>query len=180
MIRNLRAFFLSCLLREKVLMTAFIVMAAAVWLGSVVGRIGRFSREARATTSSLNQQALWLSNRASIEAQAQAAAGQLDAVRTLDATKLLAEVQQIAADADITKNTTAGAPKDVSSGQFSVHTLEFSVTKVEWATLKQFYLALSRRSPYIGIEQYRMQADKTNPTLLNASFQISSVEISRN
>jgi hypothetical protein len=179
MIRNLRAFFLSCLLREKVLMTAFIVMAAAVWLGSVAGRIGRFSREARSTSASLNQQALWLSNRASIEAQAQAAAGQLDAVRTLDATRLLAEVSAIAAETEL-KSYNSGTPKDVSSGQFSVHSLEFNVTKVDWATLKVFYLALSKRSPYIGIEQYSMQADKANPALLNASFQISSVEISRN
>jgi hypothetical protein len=179
MIRNLRAFFLRCLLREKVLMTAFIVMAAAVWMFSVAGRVSRFTRAIRVTTLSLNEQQLYLSNRASIEAQAQAAAGQLDAVRTLDATRLLAEVSAIATDTDL-KGTTTGAPKDVTSGQFSVHTLEFNVSKVDWATLKQFYLALSKRSPYIGIEQYSMQADKANPALLNASFQISSVEISRN
>jgi hypothetical protein len=179
MIRNLRAFFLSCLFREKVLITAFIVMAAAVWVFSVAGRVSRFSRAIRVTTLSLNEQQLYLSNRASIESQAEAAAGKLDAVRTLDATRLLAEVSAIADDAGL-KNRNIGTPKDVSSGQFSVHTLEFNVTKVDWATLKQFYLALSKRSPYIGIEQYRMQADKTNPTLLNASFQISSVEIARN
>jgi hypothetical protein len=54
------------------------------------------------------------------------------------------------------------------------------VTKVDWASLKQFYLALSKRSPYIGIEQFSLQVDRANPTVLNASFQISSVEISRN
>jgi hypothetical protein len=179
MIRNLRAFFLSCLLREKALMTAFIVMAAAVWMFSVTGRVSRFMRGTRVTTLSLAEQQLYLTNRASIEAQAEAAAGKLDAVRTLDATRLLAEVQAIASDADL-KNTTIGTPKDVSSGQFSVHTLEFNVSKIDWATLKTFYLALSKRSPYIGIEQYSMQSDKANPTLLNASFQISSVEIARN
>ena len=179
MIRNLRASFLSCLFREKVLITAFLVMAAAVWLFSVAGRVSKFSRAIRVTTLSLNEQKLYLSNRAAIESQAEAAAGKLDAVRTLDATRLLAEVSAIANDIDL-KNTTIGAPKDVSTGQFSVHTLEFNVSKVDWATLKQFYLALSKRSPYIGIEQYTMQSDKANPALLNASFQISSVEISRN
>jgi hypothetical protein len=179
MIRNLRAFFLSCLLREKVLMTAFIVMAAAVWMFSVTGRVSRFARGTRVTTLSLKEQDLYLSNRASIEAQALAAASKLDAVRTLDATRLLAEVGAIASDAG-KMTTTTGAPKDVTSGQFSVHTLEFNVSKVDWATLKTFYLALSKRSPYIGIEQFSMQADKANPALLNASFQISSVEIARN
>jgi hypothetical protein len=149
-----------------------------VWVWSVSGRLGRFGREARSTTLSLNEQHLWLSNKASIEQQAQASAARLDPAQTLDATRLLAEVSAIAADADL-KNTTLGTPKDASTGQFSVHTLEFNVTKVDWPTLKQFYLALSKRSPYIGIEQYSMQSDKANPALLNASFQISSVEVSR-
>jgi hypothetical protein len=180
MMRNLRASFLGCLFREKVLMTAFLVMAAAVWLWSATGRLSRFTRATRVTTLSLNEQQLYLSNRASIEAQARAAASKLDAARTLDATRLLAEVSAIADESGLNKGTTTGSPKDVSSGQLSVHTLEFNVNKVDWNTLKEFYLALSKRSPYIGIEQYSMQADKTNPTLLNATFQISSVEISRN
>jgi hypothetical protein len=179
MIRNLRAFFLSLLIREKVLITGFLVMVALVWLSSVSGRAARFIRASRVTTANLNEQQQWLSNRATIEAQAQSAAGRLDAVRTLDATKLLAEVSAITAEMDL-KGTTSGAPKDASSGQFSVHTLEFNINKVDWNTLKQFYLALSKRSPYIGIEQYSMQVDRANPQLLNASFQISSVEISRN
>jgi hypothetical protein len=51
---------------------------------------------------------------------------------------------------------------------------------VDWGALKTFYLALGKRSPYIGIEQFSVQVDRANPALLNASFQISSVEISRN
>ena len=177
MIKTLRAFFLARLFREKALLTLFVVLVAAVWFSSLAGRASRVTRAVRATTNNLNEQQLWLSNRATIEAAAQAAAGQLDAVRTLDATRLLAEVQAIATDAGL-KNTAIGESKDVSSGHFSVHTLQLSVTKVDWATLKQFYLALSKRSPYIGIEQFLMQVDRSNPSLLTATFQISSVEIS--
>ena len=94
MIRTIRAFFLGRLLREKALLAGFIVLAAAVWFSSLSGRVGREIRAIRSTTLSLNEQQLWLSNRDSIEASAQAAAGQLDAVRTLDATRLLAEVRR--------------------------------------------------------------------------------------
>ena len=180
MIATIRAFFLARLLREKVLLAGFVVLAAAVWLSSLAGRSARMVRTVKSTTLTLNEQQLWLSNRASIEASAQAAAGQLDPVRTLDATRLLAEVTAIANEAGLVKNTTSGEPRDVSSGHFAVHTLQFSVTKVDWGTLKQFYLLLGKRSPYIGIEQCRLQVDRANPTLLAASFQISSVEISRN
>ena len=95
------------------------------------------------------------------------------------ATRLLAEVSALASDNGL-KSTTIGEAKDSPIGQFSVHSLQLSVTKVDWGTLKQFYLELGKRSPYIGIEQYSMQVDRANPTLLNASFQLSSVEISRN
>jgi hypothetical protein len=179
MIRTLRAFFLARLLREKLLLTGIVVLAAALWFSSIASRAGRFVHVARVTTNSLNEQARWLSNRAAIEASAQAAAGRLDAVRTLDTTRLLAEVSAIAAESGL-KNPTSGEPKDVSNGQFSVHTLQFNVMKTDWGTLKQFYLALSKRSPYIGIEQCSLQVDRANQTLLNANFQISSVEISRN
>jgi hypothetical protein len=136
------------------------------------------ARAARATSGAIAEQSLWLGNRGAIEASARQAAGQLDAVRTLDGTRLLAEVTAIAGESGLT-STTSGDPKDESDGQFSIHTLQFNVTKVDWPTLKQFYLALSKRSPYIGIEEFSMQGDRANPLLLNASLHISSVEISR-
>ena len=179
MIRTARAFFVSKLLREMVLMAGFLVLAAAVWFSSILKRTGAIVRDSHVTTSNLNEQQLWLSNRASIEAAATAAASRLDAVRTLDATKLLARVSAIATDAGLT-NTTSGEAKDLPGTQFSVHTLQFNVTKVDWASLKHFYLELGKESPYIGIEQCSMQVDRSNPTLLNANFQISSVEIARN
>jgi len=178
MIASLRAFFLSRHFREKILLTGWFVVVAAVWMSSFFGRVAHFTREVRQTSSALKDQQLWLANKASIEGQAEAAAGKLDAVRTLDATKLLAEVSAIVADTGL-KNTTIGESKDSPIGQFAVHTLQFNVTKVDWSTLKEFYLSLSKQSPYVGIEQFSLQVDRANPALLSANFQISSVEISR-
>jgi hypothetical protein len=178
MIRTVRAFFLSRVLREKLLLVSFAVLAAAIWLSSLGRRTARFVREVHVTTSNLDDQGLWLSNRTKIEASAQAAAAQLDAVRTLDATRLLAEVAAIAGEAGL-KNTTSGESQDDSNGQFAVHSLRFNITRADWDSIKAFYLALQKRSPYIGIEQFSLQADRANATLLNASLRISSVEISQ-
>jgi hypothetical protein len=178
MIRTLRAIFLARFLREKLLVTGIAVLVAAIWMTSIAKRTSRFVHVVRVTTSSLSEQSRWLSNRAGIEASAQASAARLDAVRTLDTTRLLAEVSAIAAEAGL-RNPTSGEPKDVSNGQFSVHTLQFNVTKADWGTLKGFYLGLGKRYPYIGIEQCRLQVDRANQTLLDANFQISSVEIAR-
>lgn len=177
MIRTLRAFFLARFFREKVLLTGFAVLAAAIWLSSIAGRTGRFTREVRVTTGSLADQALWISNKAKIEAQAQAAAGRLDAARTLDATKLLAEISSIATDAGL-KNPSTSESQDQTNGQFSVHTLRFNVTRSDWDSIKAFYTGIQKRSPYIGIEQFSLQTDRANAAMLNASIRLSSVEIS--
>jgi hypothetical protein len=178
MIRTLRAFFLARYFREKLLLTGFAVLAAAIWLQSLAKRTSHFVREVHVTTGSLNEQAIWLSNREKIEASAQAAAAKLDAVRTLDATRLLAEVAAIATETGL-KNTSTSESQDQSNGQLSVHTLRFNVTRADWDSIKTFYLALQKRSPYIGIEQFSLQADRANATLLNASLRISSVEIAQ-
>jgi hypothetical protein len=177
MIRTLRAHFLKLLFREKLLLAGLVIAVAAIWSSSLSGRAGRVVRAVRSTSATLRDQQHWLANGPSIEAQARASASRLDAVKTLDGIRLLAEVNAIANDAGL-KNYTSGESKDVSSGQFAVHTLQYNISKVDWATLKQFYLALGKRSPYIGIESYSMQVDRANPSLLNAFFQISSVEIS--
>ncbi|HEY5227918.1 MAG TPA: hypothetical protein VIJ19_05220 [Opitutaceae bacterium] len=178
MIATLKAFYLGRHLREKILLAGWFVVVAAVWLSSFFGRSMHFYRGVVQTNFILKDQGHWLANRAAIESQAQEAAGKLDAVRTLDGTRLLAEVTAIATDSGL-KYTTSGESKDSPIGQFSVHTLQYNVSKVDWGTLKQFYLSLSKRSPYIGIEQYSMQVDRANPALLSANFQISSVEIQK-
>jgi hypothetical protein len=176
MIRTLRAYFLSRLLREQLLLAGIAVVAAAIWISSLSGRAGRFIHAVRQTSFTLTEQARWLAERKTIEASAETAAGRLDPARTLDTTRLLAEVSAMASEAGL-KSSTSSEGKPVSNGQFAVHTLQFSVSKADWGSLKQFYLALSKRSPYIGIEQCTLQVDRANQAMLSANFQISSVEI---
>jgi hypothetical protein len=178
MIRTLRALFFARLLREKIMLTGLLAMAAAYWLSSFCGHASHFVTRQRNLTSDLADQAQWLASRTAIENSARQAASRLDASRTLDGTRLLAEMSAMAHEAGLL-NTAGGESQDVGSGQFTIHTLEFSMLKADWATLKTFYIALQKRSPYIGIEQFSVTVDRANPTLLNANFRVSSVEIAR-
>ena len=178
MIATLRALFLARLLREKLLLVVFALLIAFTWLSSLGGRAGRLWREQKSTTLSLAQQTLWLSNRKNIEESATRAASRLDAARTLDGTRLVAEMTALANESGL-RNTMSGEAQQESNGQFAVHTLQFTIQKADWDTLKSFYLALQQRSPYIGIEQFTLQSDRANPALLNAILKVSSVEIAR-
>ena len=176
MIRTLRVYFLARALREKLLLVAFAILIALTWASGFETRAVRFKKEQHSTSMGLKEQALWLADKDNIEKGATTAASKLDASRTLDGTRLLAEMTAMANETGL-RNTVTGDPQQESNGQFAIHTLQFSVSKADWDSLKSFYLELEKHSPYIGIEQFQVRADPTNPALLNASMKVSSGEI---
>ncbi|MCX6952870.1 MAG: hypothetical protein NTV51_12000 [Verrucomicrobia bacterium] len=178
MIRALRAFFLGRLLREKLLLVVFALLGVLMWLSGYSKRLGAFWREQRSTTSALADQQRWLDNRKALEAAADKAAGRLEAAKTLDGTRLLAAVVALANEAGL-RNTASGSQTDQSNGQVSIHTLPFTINRADWESLKKFYVALSARAPYIGIEKFTLNADRANPALLNLQLTLTSVEIVR-
>ncbi len=178
MIRTLRAFFLGRLLREKLLLVAFALLGVLMWLSGYSKRFGAFWREQRSTTVALADQQRWLDNRKALEAAAQKAAGRLDAAKTLDGTRLLAAVVSLAAEAGL-RNTASGTQTDQSNGEVAIHTLPYTINRADWDSLKKFYLALSARSPYIGIEKFALNSDRNNPAQLTLQLTVTSVEITR-
>ncbi len=177
MIRTLRAFFLRCLLREKILLLVFVLIAVLLWLSSFSARAGRFWAQQRATTSSLHQQNQLLAQHDAIEAAAQKAAALLDPTKTRNGNRLVAEVQQLANDAGLHNFQSNGAPTTKTSGQVSIHTLDFQISRItaaDWPALNNFYLALSARSPYIGIVKFALNSNGVQHTL---ALTVSSVEI---
>ena len=175
--RALKTYFLRRLLREKILLVVIAALVALTLLSSFSRRAAAFWRTQRSTTVTLREQQLWLKNRASIEAGAQAAVKNLDPARTLDDTRLVGELNALARSHGL--RFTNDTPQTERTGQFAVHTVQFNLQKSDWEALKRFYLELTKRSPYVGIEQFTLQADRANPAQLNASLRVSSVELVR-
>lgn len=178
MIRTLRAFFLGRLLREKLLLVVFALLGVLMWLSGYSKRLGAFWREQRSTTVALTDQQRWLDNRKALEEAAQKAAGRLDASKTLDGVRLVAAVGALASEAGL-RNTSSGGATDQSNGEVAIHTLPYTINRADWDSLKKFYIALSARSPYIGIEKFTLNADRANPAQLNLALTVTSVEITR-
>jgi hypothetical protein len=177
MIRTLRALFLGRLLREKILLVCFAGIGALWWLSAFSTRLSAFNTQQRRTTSALKEQQQWLDNRKAIEASAEKAAGKLEAAKTLDGSRLSAAVNTLANEAGL-KFTSSSSPKTQTNGQFSIHTLDYTVNRSDWDALRKFYFNLQQRSPYIGIERVRVTSDPTGAQL-NLAVTVSSVEITR-
>jgi hypothetical protein len=175
--RALKALYLQRLFREQIMLVAFVGLGAVMWLSSFGGRANRFWREERNTSNDLAVQRQWLANQTAIEKAAKEAVKNLDPARTVDDTRLVAELSALARDNGL--KFASDTPRTESSGQFAVHTVQFTLPRADWEALKRFYLALTKRSPYIGIEQLSLASDRANPALLNAQLKVSSVEIVR-
>ncbi len=174
----MKAFFLSRLLREKLLLLGLIVVALLIWLSSFSRRAGKWQTDFSATSNVLKIQDQWLKEQAAIEARAATSVGLLDASRTLNANKLQAELEQIARTAGLPQPSTDEA-KTSRSSQFAEHSLKLEIRNADYASLVTFYKAIVARSPYIGIKSFQLSANRANANQLNISMNISSVEISR-
>jgi hypothetical protein len=177
MIRTIRAYFLTRQLREKILLLAFILIGTLWWLQAFATTAARFWREQRATTNELTVQQQWLNNRVAIEQAAKKAASRLDSAQTLNRTRLNAAVNQAASDAGLKNGGTSNFTSE-TNGQFTVHSLQYSVIGADYDNLQNFYLKLNQRAPYIGIESFVLSPTNQNDlSKYTLSLRISSVEI---
>lgn len=174
----MKAFFLSRLLREKLLLLSLIAIAAVMWLSSVSTRVRRFWIESSITSSELTTQKSWLGRRAQITADAKTAVERLDPARTFDGARLQAELYSIARGVGI-RNMAIDDSASTPGPQFSINTVRFVMRDVSWDSLQAFYAELSKRAPYMGIEEFSVFGNRANPAQLTASLRVSSVEISR-
>jgi hypothetical protein len=173
--KALKAFFLSRLLTEKILLAGFLLILALWGFFHVLRDVRGFGFDFRNTSMILAAQKTSLDGRANTEAKVKHALSQLDPSRTIDGAHLQDDINTLAT---MPNNSIEGRP-DEPADQFIVHSVQFSVRKVDWSTLQQFYVALSKRAPYITIEECSIAADRANPAELNATMLISSVEIAK-
>lgn len=175
----MKAFFLSRLYREKVLLTALILFAAVMWLNSLIGRSRTFVQAFNRTSSVLADQKYWLDQREAIMVRSKAVVENFDPSRTYNGVALQAEMDQIARTVGIA-NTSAEPGRTDRATDLTMYSVQFTIRNSDYASLVRFYQELMKRSPYIGLDSFRVTANQSNPAQLSALFSVSSVdEVSR-
>jgi hypothetical protein len=171
----MKQFFLGRALREKLLLVAFAALALLIWGSGLLNRGQQRWDEWRGVRTELATQQAWLANRAGIAAKVAAATKSLDPAKTLNATRLVGELNAISARAGLTADI--NSQRSERTDQFAFHTVQINFRRVDLAALLRFYGELSQRSPYIGLEQFSLTVDRGAPGQLNASFRAVSAEL---
>lgn len=173
----MKRYFLTRSMREKVLLVGFVSIAALVWFLSASGRARAVWQEFQLVRAERKEQQMWIENRATIEEQAARATAQLDPARTLNGTRLVAEMNSIAQSAGLAAEVSGQRTERTS--QFAFHSAQVSFRRAELGALVKFYEELSKRSPYVGLEQVSLATDRGSPGTLNASFRVVAAELQR-
>jgi hypothetical protein len=179
MIAALRVYFLTRVLREKILLLAFLLIGLLWWLSAFGARAGIFWREQRGTGAALAEQKLWLDRREVIQQTVQAAAARLEPGKTLDRAQLLDAINQAAHEAGLRNNYGSNSANSEPSPPFTVHSVDYQVTGADFVMLQQFYLNLQKRAPYIGIERFGLAANRGNESKLALTLRVTAVELPR-
>jgi hypothetical protein len=174
----MKAFFLSRLLREKILMLGFVLIGALIWLSGVSERVGVQWRAVKQTSTDLDVQRRWLLQRERIEKEATLAIENLDPSRSFDSVRLQGELNSLARAAGLS-NYDVSDSRTTRTTQFAVHSVQFSARNADIGTLITFYQSLAQRAPYLGLEQFALASNRANPSQLTASWRVTSVEIAR-
>lgn len=179
MIRTLRAYFLSRLLREKLLLLIFFLAGLLWWLSAFGTRAGQFWRTQRSTTVTLEEQQMWLKNRGAIEVAVQKSTSRFDSAKTLDQIRLVEALNQAASEAGLRDGYGSTSPKSDTTGQVTLHSVEFQVRQADYLMLQRFYLNVQKRAPYIGIESFTLQPNQSDTSKLTLILRVSAVETIR-
>jgi hypothetical protein len=173
----MRRWFQGTRRREQVLITAFVLLGALIWLISATGRLRTQWAGWQSTRTELASQLLWLERRQEIEAAARAAVRNLDPARSIDATKLVSTVTTLATGASL--SPTIDSPATQHTPQFSFHTVKVTFRRAPLNALLNFYDELAKLAPYLNLEQIAMQTERNAPGQLNVSMQISATQITK-
>jgi hypothetical protein len=156
----MKTFFQKRLLREKLLLLAFGLLVAVVWASSTGGRVSAYVRSYGLVSANLEEQALWLERQGAIEASAAAAIANLDPARSFNAVRLSAELGAIATATGLAGSTSSEALPLERTPTLAINSVRYRITRTDWETIKRFYLELSKRAPYITIEQFTLSAER--------------------
>lgn len=161
--------------REQMLVTAFVVMAALVWVSAALGHLRAGLNNWRSTRVDLAAQQLWLDRQQSIETQSTSAVRNLDPARTYDATRLVATVTSLATTAGL--SPAIDSPQTQRTPQFAYHTAKVTFRRTNLPALLNFYDELSKQAPYLNLESIALQTERAATGTINATLQISATQI---
>ncbi|MEX2382797.1 MAG: hypothetical protein WD490_10465 [Opitutales bacterium] len=164
-------------LRERIFLLLFIAVGVLLWSLSYKGRLDAASSAYNTNAALLELQQVLLDNEPDIRARMEAGISNLHPDEILNRTRLVTEIENVARSHQLTPRIPT--PTSEEGDVFNFHTATVDVQRATLGALIAFTEDVQARAPHMGINEIVLTADRNNPTLLDARFRISSVELAR-
>lgn len=172
----MKNFFNTKSVRERMLMTGFLLIAVVTWGSSLLGRSRLLQVDHSVAAAELAEQLTWLKNKAQVDERTKKITTQLDPSRTFNATQAFAEVQRLAQGLPAPEITTV-RPVGKANANFTINSLQVTIRQAGLEPLLKFYKELSSKAPYLGIESCSVSTNRGTPGLITVVLRIYSVEV---
>jgi len=170
----MKHYLMSRSMREKVLVLLMFLVGLLIWFSFFADRAQALLAERASLNRRQAEMDLYLDNRDLIEQRAEAGIASLEPERTLDGTRLLVEVADLAEKHGM--KPSVDSPRIEAGEIFSYHTVVLTVQNAKLETLIGFTGELQSRAPYLALEEV-VVTSKSDPQYLDARYRISSVEL---
>ena len=164
-------------LREQLLALLFILVMLAIWTGSLINRSREWSDGRNNTADLLAGQQSWFDNEAWIKAEAATALERLEPSRTYSGPQLPGKIDNLLHQAGLSAKADIDPVKSQEGEIYNQHNLRVHLKRISIAELIKFSNLLLNEAPYINQQNLRISSQKGREEILNARFEIYSIEL---
>lgn len=171
----MKTWFHAKTLRERMLVTVFILMIGAAWALTAIGRVRSHWSDWQLANADIKDQDSWLTRQAEIEQRSAEAVKNLDPAKTFDATRLVATLSTLTSSQGL--GAAIDPPRSERTSQFAYHTTRVTLRRAALPALLNFQDELAKLSPYLTTEQISVETDRGAPGMLNVTLQVSATQV---
>jgi hypothetical protein len=176
--KALKAYFLSLQGRERVMISALCVLAAAVALTFFTKKAAAFWRAESVKLTRIKQNDGVIASRDAVDKRARDASAKLVPGQSLNQVQLISSVNQLASGASIRNPGINGLPDEtIANSNLAIHSVRVTLNRVLWTNLRDFYLELQKRRPYITIDDMTVSMTDQRMGTHDVVMTLSSIEV---
>jgi hypothetical protein len=174
---KVNAFYRQMSLREKLLSLLFILVILLLWGNSWMGRLWQWNTNKKQTTIELITQQQWLDRSEFYSEGLATALERVDPSKTYAAAQLSGRVDGLIRQAKLSGQADIDPVRTREGEIFNDHNLRVRLSQISIAQLIKLNILLKAETPYINLQNVRIQKNRRNPEQLDVRYEINSFDL---